>query len=96
MRSSMALLILTCLAISPVFAQTNYILTTATCPICTEQQISEWQFIWTKSLGVDGRDPVGHKIGPNPAYRFAVGQNWYPIDVYKQTLCGQLVRPWLR
>jgi hypothetical protein len=33
-------------------------------------------------------DPVGHKIGPNIAYRSGQGLNWYPVDRFKQTLVG--------
>ncbi|KRQ98717.1 hypothetical protein CQ12_38015 [Bradyrhizobium jicamae] len=39
-------------------------------------------------MGVAGKDPVGHKIGSYAAKRFPLGQNWYPADVFKQTLCG--------
>src|SRR5262245_22490086 len=41
-------------------------------------------------LGVWARDPVGHYIGNAPAERFGVVNNWYPLDVYKQSIVGTL------
>jgi len=73
-------------------AKTNYEVKMETTPVCNAHQSEELQFIRDKSLGVSGTDPLGHKIGPSVAYRSwpPLGMNWYPIDIYKQTLCGQL------
>lgn len=80
------------LVVLPLFAQTNVVLTTATTPVCTADQNEEWTHIRSHSLGVAGRDPVGGKIGASPAHRSGVGQNWYPLDGFKHTLCGTLHR----
>jgi hypothetical protein len=39
-------------------------------------------------MGVAARDPVGHRIGSYAAKRGVLGQNWYPADIFKHTLCG--------
>ncbi len=71
-------------------AETNTI-ANSSCPVCNSTQTEEWQLVISNSLGVAGRDPVGYKIGPSPAYSNIIrGMNWYPFDIYKKTLCGQL------
>ena len=47
-----------------------------------------WAFINREQLGVHARDPLGHKIGTNIAYRTGSGLNWYPVDRFKQTMVG--------
>jgi hypothetical protein len=71
-------------------AQTNHIATTATTPMISAMQLEEWQRIVDTQQSVSGRDPAGHQIGPNVAKRSGLGLNWYPVDIYKQTLCGTL------
>jgi hypothetical protein len=69
------------------------VLTTDTCPICTEEQISAWRHVVLNQLGVDGIDVDGHWIGgfPNDSKRFLFGfDNWFPFSVEKRVLCGQL------
>jgi len=69
------------------------VLTTATCPVCTDEQIRVWQHVVLAQLGVDGTDVYGHWIGgfPNDSKQFLPNiNNWYPLGVEKRTLCGQL------
>jgi hypothetical protein len=96
-KSSLFVALITIVALAGILglradAQTNYEIKTETNPVCSAHQSENWQLIRDRSLGVDGRDPRGHKIGPSVAYRRfpPLGMNWYPIDIYKQTLCGQL------
>jgi hypothetical protein len=79
-----------CFTTVPAFTQQDFVLRSATTPLCGQQQLEDWRFVRDRTFGVAGRDPVGHKIGPNVAYRMGVGMNWYPLDIYKQTLCGKL------
>ncbi len=78
-----------------VSVQTNFILTTATTPICSDAQRVEWEETKNHSNGIAGEDPVGHWIGPYPAWggsSFWGGPAIYsPNDVIKRTLCGKLV-----
>jgi hypothetical protein len=73
-------------------AQTNHVLTTATTPRTTAEQAAELRRVFSDQFGVSGRDPVGHKIGPNAAGKLAaiLGPTWHPVDMYKHTLCGTL------
>lgn len=78
---------------------TNVSLTAASIQGCSGDQLQQWQIANNHSLGVLGLDPVGHRIGPSPAYRTGLGMNWYPVDVFKQNFCGTLHRfnyydPW--
>ncbi len=80
---------------SPPPESRDYELVTSTSPVCSSRQLEEWEFAQNSSLGVKARDPVAHKIGKPPAIkRFwglnLLGKNWYPVDVYKRTLCGEL------
>lgn len=49
-----------------------------------------WTFVQGEQLGVSVADPVGHRIGPANALRTGVGQNWYPVDVFKHVLVGTI------
>ncbi|MEO8329066.1 MAG: hypothetical protein ABI586_03585 [Candidatus Nanopelagicales bacterium] len=75
----------------------DVVLTSQATAVCTAEQVTRWDSARTQSLGVIGQDPVGSRIGPSPAIKggpigpFA-GQNWYPLDGYKHTLCGRLDR----
>ena len=71
-------------------AQVNHVVKLSTTPVISQVQLAEWQRIVETQQGVTGIDPVGHKIGPNVAKRTSLGLNWYPFDIYKQTLCGTL------
>jgi hypothetical protein len=68
------------------------VLTSSNTPKITAAQATDLKHTTEHQLGVSGRDPLGHKIGPNVAYRSGAGMNWYPLDIYKQTLCGTLHR----
>ena len=67
----------------------NFVLTEATCPVCSEDQLASWRDVTDNTMGVAGNDPVGHQIGSYAAKRTGLGQNWYPADVFKHTLCGR-------
>jgi hypothetical protein len=67
----------------------NFVLTTATCPVCSDGQLEAWRYTVDNTMGVAGKDPVGHQIGSYAAKRTGLGQNWYPADVFKRTLCGK-------
>jgi hypothetical protein len=69
-------------------ADTNYSLTTSTCPVCTPEQIERWQFVVGNQSGIAGRDPVGWWISVFRAS--APTADWFPQGVGKQTLCGTL------
>ncbi len=69
------------------------VLTTATCPICTDEQISTWRHVVLEQLGVDGIDVDGHWIGafPNDSKQFFPNiNNWIPLASEKRVLCGKL------
>lgn len=71
-------------------AEENVVMTRAGTHECSASQRQDWERVRDISQGIAGRDPVGDRIGPSAAYRRWVGKNWYPLDVYKQTLCGVL------
>ena len=58
--------------------------------MCEAIEVRQWNHVRDFSQGVAGRDLLGERIGSYPAKRRLVGRNWYPLDVYKQTLCGEL------
>lgn len=60
--------------------------------VCSPAQETEWKAVQETTLGASAKDPVGHAIGRRPARKFVFYNNWYPLDVVKQTLCGQLFR----
>ena len=64
----------------------------ATAPVCSADQDAEWSHVQQVTLGAAARDPVGHAIGRRPARKFLFINNWYPLDVVKQTVCGTLFR----
>ncbi len=69
------------------------VLTTDTCPICTDEQISTWRHVVLEQLGVDGTDVDGHWIGafPNDSKQFLPNiNNWIPLATEKRVLCGEL------
>jgi hypothetical protein len=69
------------------------VLTTDTCPVCTQEQISAWRHVVLNQLGVDGIDVDGHWIGgfPNDSKQFLPNiNNWFPLSVEKRVLCAQL------
>lgn len=74
----------------PNIEPNNFVLTTNTVDICTDQEKTDWEFASSATLGIVGRDPVGHQIGSFPANRRGVGRNWYPADGFKHILCGKL------
>jgi hypothetical protein len=41
----------------------NFVLTTETCPVCSEDQLATWRDTVDNTIGVAGKDPVGHQIG---------------------------------
>ena len=51
-------------------APTNFELTTATTPVCTAEDLTEWSRVVNQSQGVRGLDPVGFFIADFPAERF--------------------------
>lgn len=65
-------------------------------PVCKDYQVDSWHRIVTDSLGVAGRDVAGVYIRGFPVEKnwllHPYYNNWYPNDVYKQTLCGKLHR----
>ena len=75
---------------SKAVAAESLVVSSQSTAVCTDSQLKEWQHVRDFSQGVAGRDPVGERIGPSPAYRRLVGRNWYPLDIYKKTLCGVL------
>jgi hypothetical protein len=75
---------------SKAVAAENLVVNSASTAVCTDSKLKEWQHVRAFSQGVAGRDPVGERIGPSPAYRRFHGKNWYPLDTYKKTLCGVL------
>jgi len=68
----------------------NVELTTATVPVCSPDQRSDWDAIVGTQEGVAGQDPVGHWIGYYGAEKFGGRDNWFPLDAYKQTFCGRV------
>lgn len=64
----------------------------ASAPVCNAAQDAEWSYVQNVTLGASARDPVGHNIGKRPARKFILYNNWYPLDVVKQTVCGTLSR----
>jgi hypothetical protein len=69
------------------------VLTTDTCPICTDEQISAWRHVVLEQQGVDGVDVDGHWIGafPNDSKQFLPNiNNWIPLATEKRVLCGNL------
>lgn len=60
-------------------------------PVCSAALVSHWNRA-QDSLGVSGVDVVGDNISTIPAERFGPINNWFPLDVHKQTLCGKLQR----
>jgi hypothetical protein len=70
----------------------DFVRTTANTPIATSSEFLEIDRVIERQMGVAGRDVLGHKMGPNIAKRTGLGLNWYPLDIYKQTLCGALDR----
>jgi len=69
------------------------VLTTDTCPICTDEQITIWRHVVLNQLGVDGTDVDGHWIGgyPNDSKQVIPEiNNWFPLSVVKRVFCGEL------
>jgi hypothetical protein len=68
---------------------TDHVLTRETTAECTAAQVADWNEAWQNSLRVAASDLAGHRIDNwvalGPWWR---GRNWYPNDIYKQTLCG--------
>lgn len=71
-------------------AQEHRFISSADTPVCTANQQSEWEKVVGERLGVRGIDPDGHRIASFPALRRLAGKNWYPMEIEKQTLCGEL------
>ena len=67
-------------------------LTSADVHECSARDREGWQRIVDESLGATGYDLKGALIGEYPAEKFGLLDinNWYPNDVYKQTMCGKL------
>ena len=75
----------------PAVAQSDTQLTTV--PACSTNQLQEWSFIRTKTLGVAGTDVTGSQVGFYGARKRIVlkwGPNWLPMLDTKATLCGTL------
>jgi len=45
----------------------NYVLTTDNTPLCTPDELAEWQDTVYNYQGEAGRDPVGYNVGSIPA-----------------------------
>jgi hypothetical protein len=65
--------------------QATVSLTSATCPVCSAQRAAASEARLRLSMGVVGRDVLGHEIGT-----FTAGGKWRPIADTKQTVCGEL------
>lgn len=71
-------------------------------PACTPLQEAVWTRIATEQLGLAARDATADRryVGPLANFKKGAGfrrgalggRNWYPADVVKRTLCGQLDR----
>ena len=67
-------------------------LTDSDIPVCQPIHLDRWNNIVDNQLSVRGFDIVGSNIRYYPAERKTLINNWYPLDIYKQTLCGKLQR----
>jgi len=63
-----------------------------TTDVCSPAQEKKWTAVRDDTLGASAFDPMGHTIGKRPARKFVFLNNWYPLDVVKQTVCGDLFR----
>lgn len=55
------------------------------CPICSQVKwLAEWKEASEESLGVAGKDVVGHRLGS-----YAAKSLWYPNSGQKVTVCGK-------
>src|SRR5262245_7915971 len=73
----------------------NVELTTNTTPVLTVEHFDDWNWVEMKAQGVKGEDPVGFFVGNYPAIKkrpLSDFNNWFPVALYKTTLCGQLDR----
>lgn len=71
----------------------NFEITTATTPVCTADQLGEWDRVVNLTQRVRGQDPAGYYIEEFPAEKYGFplyNNNWYPLSGYKETLCGTL------
>jgi hypothetical protein len=72
---------------------TNFVVTSETCPLCTNAMNERWERAVAESLGVVGVDPAGSPpgfIGDGIAEgEWFENRNWYPVSGNKETLCGR-------
>jgi len=67
-------------------------------PNCTSELIEEQEFVRTQMQGVTYADGRGRRIGSPAAkkplnwwiFPIPLGKNWYPVDQFRHTLCGNL------
>src|SRR5687768_17583929 len=82
--------LLAALAFHPLSAQ-NTVLTTATCPVCTEPQKAAWAATHDSTIRLRPRDLLGHRIGLNRANTYSGKAKYRPILHEKQVGCGRFV-----